>query len=287
MEVVQGKTNIRQVAALAGVSHMTVSRVLNGHPNIRESTRERVLEAIEEMNYRPNGIARALATSRAMRIGVLVDSPSSTARTARCAPSRARRAPRATRSPRSRGRRRRASTRARLEHLVAQGVDALCVIAPRPSSLDRLREPRSPAFRRSSSRRSPTATDAHRRGRPAGRRSARSAHLIELGHRSIAHLAGPLDWFDAPGARRAGASAEAAGLPDAPTRRRRLDLGLGYEFGRRPIALPACHGRSSPPTTRWRSGSSTASRSAGCACPTTSASSASTTCPTRGTSCPR
>ena len=74
MAVIPGKANIRQVAALAGVSHQTVSRVLNGHPSIRPATRERVLEAIEELDYRPNSAARALATSKTNRIGVIVDS---------------------------------------------------------------------------------------------------------------------------------------------------------------------------------------------------------------------
>lgn len=69
-----GKPNIRQVAAVAGVSHMTVSRVLNDHPNIKESTRKKVLEVIEQLNYRPNIAARALATQKNRRIGVMIES---------------------------------------------------------------------------------------------------------------------------------------------------------------------------------------------------------------------
>jgi len=53
------KPSIYDVANHAGVSHMTVSRVLNGHPNIRESTRVRVLQAIDEMQYTRSSIARA------------------------------------------------------------------------------------------------------------------------------------------------------------------------------------------------------------------------------------
>ena len=68
------KPNIRQVASLAGVSHMTVSRVINDHPSIAPATRERVLEAMRELNYRPNSAARALASRKTNRIGVIVDS---------------------------------------------------------------------------------------------------------------------------------------------------------------------------------------------------------------------
>ena len=53
MAAISGRANIRQVAALAGVSHQTVSRVLNGHASIRPATRERVLAAIDELDYRP------------------------------------------------------------------------------------------------------------------------------------------------------------------------------------------------------------------------------------------
>ena len=59
------------VAKLAGVSHQTVSRVLNGHPSVRDSTRRRVLEAVEALDYRPNVAARALASRRSGVIGVL------------------------------------------------------------------------------------------------------------------------------------------------------------------------------------------------------------------------
>ena len=63
--------SIRDVARLAGVSHQTVSRVLNDHPSIRDATRERVLEVMQELQYTPNRAARALVTSRSQTIGVL------------------------------------------------------------------------------------------------------------------------------------------------------------------------------------------------------------------------
>jgi DNA-binding LacI/PurR family transcriptional regulator len=63
--------NIRDVARRAGVSYQTVSRVLNDSGAVRPSTRSRVLGAIDELGYRPNPAARALATSRSKTIGVL------------------------------------------------------------------------------------------------------------------------------------------------------------------------------------------------------------------------
>src|ERR1700761_4842293 len=59
------------VARLAGVSHQTVSRVLNGHPNVRPQTREDVLAAIRQLGYRPNAAARTLVTGRTHALGVI------------------------------------------------------------------------------------------------------------------------------------------------------------------------------------------------------------------------
>src|SRR3954469_22711260 len=59
------------VARLAGVSQQTVSRVLNDSPHVRPATRERVLDAIGKLGYRPNRLARALVTGRSRTLGVL------------------------------------------------------------------------------------------------------------------------------------------------------------------------------------------------------------------------
>ena len=59
------------VARLAGVSHQTVSRVVNGQTNLRPETRERVLRAIDQLGYRPNTAARSLVTRRSATIGVI------------------------------------------------------------------------------------------------------------------------------------------------------------------------------------------------------------------------
>lgn len=63
---------MHDVARLAGVSHQTVSRVLNGSPGVRPATRERVEAAIAELGYRPNAAARALVTDRSAAVGVVV-----------------------------------------------------------------------------------------------------------------------------------------------------------------------------------------------------------------------
>jgi DNA-binding LacI/PurR family transcriptional regulator len=59
------------VARLAGVSHQTVSRVLNDHPHVRPGTRDRVHAAIAELGYRRNRAARALAVGRSQVLGVV------------------------------------------------------------------------------------------------------------------------------------------------------------------------------------------------------------------------
>jgi LacI family transcriptional regulator len=60
------------VARLAGVSHVTVSRVLNDHPSVRPHTRARVEAAIAELGYRRNSVARALKSGRSSTIGVVI-----------------------------------------------------------------------------------------------------------------------------------------------------------------------------------------------------------------------
>lgn len=66
------KPNIYDVAALAGVSHQTVSRVLNNQPNIRPATKSRVEAAMAELDYKPNPAARSMGTGRSNMIGLLV-----------------------------------------------------------------------------------------------------------------------------------------------------------------------------------------------------------------------
>lgn len=63
---------LRDVAALANVSVQTISRVINNKGEVRASTRQRVLEAIQQLGYQPNTLARSLVTSQSSVIGLIV-----------------------------------------------------------------------------------------------------------------------------------------------------------------------------------------------------------------------
>ena len=65
------RPSIADVATIARVSHQTVSRVLNDNPSVGELTRARVLAAIDQLGYRPNTAARALASGRSKTLGVV------------------------------------------------------------------------------------------------------------------------------------------------------------------------------------------------------------------------
>lgn len=227
------KPNIYDVAKHAGVSHMTVSRVLNDHPNIRDSTRQRVLRAIEEMNYTRSSIARALATKRAMRIGVIVDSavqygPNSTLR----ALEHAARAAGYAVSSYSISDDDDDFIDGGVSSLLTQGIDGLCVIAPRASSLRVLRQkvtglPTVAVKAEPEAAMHTVGIDQHKGAVMA------VSHLIELGHRSIVHLAGPLDWFDAHGRLEGWREAvKRAGLPLTSPLLGDWTSDSGYDFGR-------------------------------------------------------
>lgn len=66
------RATITDVARYAGVSVRTVSRVLNDHPNVSCYTRERVLKAMDELDYGPNALARGLATQKSHTVGVII-----------------------------------------------------------------------------------------------------------------------------------------------------------------------------------------------------------------------
>lgn len=223
------KPSIYDVAALAGVSHQTVSRVINGRPNIKASTREKVEAAMSEIDYIPSSIARALATNRSRRIGVIVDSPmefgpGSTMRGIEQAAVAAGYAVAAATVD--------DDVDAAYEHLKLQGVEALCVIAPRYSTIPSLREigrglPTILLKAEPEDDLLTAAVDQY-----AGAVHAVD-HLLELGHRRILHLAGPTDWADARVRGRAFSDRLGAeGLPLLPELIGDWSSDSGYEIGR-------------------------------------------------------
>lgn len=197
------RPNIRHVASVAGVSHMTVSRVLNNHPNIKADTRAKVLAVIEELNYRPNSAARALATQRNRRIGVLIEAstaygPSSTLRGIEMAAGQLDYSVTSVSVHSDE----QSDPREAVAQLTGQGVDALCVIAPRSSSLSALRQLNIglPAL--------VIKADADTSFLTTSLDQQQGTflvvdHLVELGHRDVLHLSGPLDWLDARARERA------------------------------------------------------------------------------------
>jgi DNA-binding LacI/PurR family transcriptional regulator len=191
------RPSIRDVARLAGVSHQTVSRVINNHPSIRPGTRDRVQQVMSDLQYRPNRAARALVTSRSQTIGILSSSStqygpaSSIAAIEAAARSRGYWVSTANIEPREPD-----SITQGIAHLMAQSVEGLVVIAPQVRVFRMLAEQHLdiPYVTLQS-----TGLDEQHAlsvDQSAGARLA-TRHLIGLGHRSIYHLAGPQDWIEA------------------------------------------------------------------------------------------
>lgn len=191
------RPSIRDVARLAGVSHQTVSRVLNDHPSIRPETRERVVAVMAELSYSPNRAARALVTSRSRTIGILAASAtqygpaSSIAAIESAARERGYWVSTANidaADPQS--------IPDGLSHLLAQSIEGLVVIAPQVRVVRALTAQRVevPYVTLQSTDVDPDHTLSV--DQIAGARLA-TRHLLEHGHRSIYHLAGPQDWIEA------------------------------------------------------------------------------------------
>jgi len=186
-----------EVARLAGVSHQTVSRVLHDSPNVRGETRDRVLAAIRQLDYRPNSMARALVTGRSKTLGVVASDttqygPASTVSGIEEAAHDAGYAVSVS-SLRSLNR---ATVLNAIERLRDQGVDGVAIIAPHRAGVDALRHVRSdfPTVAVEAGQNSPipTASVDQRAGAVAA-----TKHLLRLGHETVWHLAGPVDWQDA------------------------------------------------------------------------------------------
>ncbi|WP_436762910.1 LacI family DNA-binding transcriptional regulator [Streptosporangium sp. V21-05] len=187
------------VATRAGVSHQTVSRVLNDHPNVRAETRARVLEAINELGYRRNMVARALVTRHTRTLGVVsfdttLYGPASTVygieQAARAAGYFVSMVSLKTIDT--------AGVRDALGYLAEQAVDGIVVVAPQRSAAPALADvptdiPVVAVEGSHSGDVSVVSVDQVEGARLATR------HLLDLGHETVWHVAGPSDWLEADG----------------------------------------------------------------------------------------
>lgn len=193
------RAGVREVARLAGVSSQTVSRVINDRPNIRPETRTRVLEAMAALDYRVNNAARALGTRTTRTLGIIASDatlygPSAGIGALEAAARQVGRWVATAYADAADA----ASVEGAARHLLGQGVDGIIVVAPHARTLPTLAE-LTPGV--------PLATLHGGDGAPLQADAAALAveHLIALGHRRIARLAGPEDWLEAL-ARDAGAT---------------------------------------------------------------------------------
>ena len=226
------------VARLAGVSHQTVSRVLNGHPNVSPATRAGVLAAIHDLGYRPNIAARTLVTGKTNVLGVIsfdttLYGPASMLygieRAARpgyfvaiaSLPSFDR-----------------ASLTSAVERFLGQAVAGIIVIAPQTGVAETLSELSVGvplvAVGCGAGVRLPSVKIDNVAGAMLATR-----HLLGLGHQTVHHIGGPGDWHDARD-RIAGWRQElrAAGAPVPEMPRGDWSARSGYEAGRQLVARP-------------------------------------------------
>lgn len=187
---------IFDVARLAGVSHQTVSRVLNDLPNVRPATRERVQRAIAQLRYIPSPAARALVTRRSRTIGLITTGlPEWGPSTAAVYLNEAAREERYAVIMASLLQADFTSLRQAAEVLVRQTVEAIVLITSNRSTLGLLEgmELGVPFVAVASQGAGLHRVSFDQHG--GARRAVR--HLIELGHTEIRHLAGPRDSMDA------------------------------------------------------------------------------------------
>jgi DNA-binding LacI/PurR family transcriptional regulator len=187
------------VARFVGVSHQTVSRVINNHPNVRPQTRARVLAAMQELGYRPNTAARTLATGRSRTLGVVtlpgtLYGPSSTLYAIEQAAWAADYQVSVVRL-RSVDQ---ASVRQAVARLVTQSIEGVIAITPLLVSGEALSQvARTLPF---------VAVEGNPEGdlsivsvdQEAGARRA-TQHLLAAGHATVWHVAGPHGWYEAAG----------------------------------------------------------------------------------------
>jgi DNA-binding LacI/PurR family transcriptional regulator len=187
------------VAAHAGVSHQTVSRVVNGHPNVAPATRERVLRVIAELGYRPNTAARALVTGSTRTIGLVTShinqyGPAQTL----LGLEKAARAAGYSLSVAILDDDSEDAMREAVDRFVAQSVDAVVALSTYGQAVEALGHFEAPvpliAVQAGRDPDRPTVWVDQEVGAALATR-----HLLQLGHRTVHHVTGPQDSLEARG----------------------------------------------------------------------------------------
>jgi DNA-binding LacI/PurR family transcriptional regulator len=185
------------VGRLAGVSHQTVSRVINGSLHVRPETRDRVLWAMRELNYRPNSVARALVTGRSKTLGVVtfdttLYGPATTLYGVERAAHEAGYFIIAT----SLKAMDRSSVPEAIERLRRHGVDGILVITPQEQSAEALLHAPAGDTPLVAVEAGPTqAVPVVAIDQLAGAAMA-TQHLLDLGHKTVWHITGPSDFLE-------------------------------------------------------------------------------------------
>ena len=221
------------VAELAGVSHQTVSRVINDSPHVRSHTRERVEDAMRTLGYRPNSVARALVTGVSRTLGVVsfdttLYGPASTLfgieRAAHDAGYFV--------SIVSLRELTRSSVLSAVERLRQQGVDGILVIAPQESATQAVLHLPDDVPVVASEAAPEDSVPLVAVDQVEGARLA-TRHLLDQGHRTVWHIAGPRDWLEAQDRVKGWrATLEAAGASAPPVLQGDWSPRSGYEVGR-------------------------------------------------------
>ncbi|MCX5192866.1 LacI family DNA-binding transcriptional regulator [Streptomyces sp. NBC_00249] len=220
------------VARVAGVSAQTVSRVLSGHPNVQERTRAKVVAAVEQLGYRRNNAARMLSSGRSRTIGVVTLQTTFYSRAAVTSgiENAAQAAGYAVSTATTTSLDTSAIERA-LARLADQGVEGVILSVPLIHSSERIEQltRTTPTITIDGSRTDATgvvAVDQDLAARLATR------HLLDLGHETVWHVAGPERWLEAA-SRREGwrATLEAAGRQVPPPLEGDWSPASGYRIG--------------------------------------------------------
>jgi DNA-binding LacI/PurR family transcriptional regulator len=221
------------VGRLAGVSHQTVSRVINGSPHVRPETRDRVVAAMQELGYRPNPVARALVTGRSKTLGVVsfdttLYGPASTL----FGIERAAHEAGYFMIVASLEELSRASVVDAVERLRRQGVEGILVIAPHLEAGDALLHARTDVPLVAAEAGPEHGVPVVAVDQLAGAASA-TRHLLELGHETVWHITGPANFIESQ-QRRNGwqATLEAAGAEVPPPLVGDWSPRAGYDLGR-------------------------------------------------------